>query len=142
MLDLITEIAPRHVAPNNRELQIADFFPDKNVLWKYKQLGWQFQLEKWRGKDDVIQANLQFKSPRMQRMEDTFADTLSERELLDEEAWMVARRFMDDNAMFVCQLRQKMTDIFRKNKKIEQPDNLMVEINFNYCPQVNLLPLP
>ena len=99
------------------------------VLAKYRQLGWEFGTETWINKKQERQFALTYKSPRMIRPEISYHDRLGETILLDEEAWAVARRFMDDSPIFTGLLREKMLTLFRKNKKVN-PDDIEIELSF------------
>ena len=110
-------------------MPLTDFLPAE-VLAKYRQLGWEFGSETWINKVQKRQFALTYKSPRMIRPEVSYSEKMGEAGLLDEEAWAVARRFMDDSPIFTGLLRDKMLTLFRKNKKIN-PDDVEIELNFN-----------
>ena len=110
-------------------MPLTDLLPAE-VLTKYRQLGWEFGTETWINKKQERQFALTYKSPRMVRPEISYHDRLGETILLDEEAWCVARRFMDNSPIFVGLLKDKMLTLFRRNKKIN-PDDVEIELNFN-----------
>ena len=115
-------------------MNLTDLLPAE-VLAKYRQLGWEFSTETWINKKQERQFALTYKSPRMIKPEISYLETLGESVLLDEEAWCVARRFMDDSPIFTGLLRDKMLTLFRKNKKIN-PDDVEIELNFNIKPKI------
>lgn len=109
-------------------MKVADFFPDIAVLNKYRGLGWHFDVDSWT-KDGEDKFALSFQSPRMKKPEITYLDKLWGQTLKEEEAWAVARRFMDENLMFQATFKQAMLDLFNKNTKVD-PDAVEIDLEF------------
>lgn len=107
---------------------LTDFLPAE-VLTKYRKLGWEFRLDEWTNKECEKQTDLAFKSPRMNAFETSYSGTMGEKSLLDEEAWAVAREYMDRNLCFQAEFKQKFLDFFRQNKQVN-PESVVPVIEF------------
>lgn len=111
-----------------RIMQLTNFLPAE-ILAKYRRLGWEFQLDEWRDSDDELQADLAFKSPRMAKFETSYSGPMGELTLKDEEAWAVAREYMDNNLCFQSEFKQKFLDFFRQNRQVN-PESVVPVIEF------------
>lgn len=108
-------------------MQLANFLPAE-ILTKYRKLGWEFRLDEWL-KDEERRADLAFKSPRMEHFETSYSGYIGEPTLLDEEAWAVAREYMDKNLVFQMEFKEKFLDFFRHNKQVN-PESVVPVIEF------------
>ncbi len=108
-------------------MQLTDFLPAE-TLSKYRKLGWTFQLDEFKT-EDGLKADLAFKSPRMSSFELSLIGPISERTLLDEEAWNVAREYMEKNPLFQIEFKEKFLNFFRHNKKVD-PESVIPVIEF------------
>lgn len=109
-------------------MQLTEFLPAE-TLAKYHKLGWTFKVDEWRNKNDELQADLSFKSPRMSKFETSYAGKIGEPTLRDEEAWAVAREYMDKNLVFQAEFKQKFLDFFRQNQQVN-PESVVPVIEF------------
>lgn len=109
-------------------MTLTDFL-DGQILTRYRKMGWDFKLDEWVNKNDERQADLAFKSPRMKKFEVSYSGPMAERTLLDEEAWAVAREYMDKNLCFQAEFKQKFLDFFRQNKQVN-PESVVPVIEF------------
>lgn len=113
-------------------MQTSDFL-DGATISKYRKLGWNFRVDQWQSQNGP-EFDLEFKSPRMSKWETSYGGRIAERTLLDEEAWAVAREYMDKNLCFQTEFKEKFLEFFRLNKTVD-PESVLPVIEFKLKPQ-------